>query len=67
MTATSPEILDLPSVVGEHDIRRTGRRILRRRFVTVGAGLGSLAMVHLWRIAGVADDELCAVGPVATD
>jgi hypothetical protein len=64
MATTAPEVLDLPSVVGEQDIRRTGRRVLRRRFVTVGAGLGSLAMVHLWRIAGVEDDELCAIGPL---
>ena len=57
---------DLPSIVTERDIEATGRRILRRRFVSIGAGLGSLAMVHLWRLAGVADDELCVVGPLSS-
>lgn len=55
---------DVPTVLGEADIARQGRRVLRRRFVTVGAGLGSLAMVHLWRLAGVADHALCAIGPL---
>lgn len=60
------EPTDVPTVLGETDIVGQGRRILRRRFVTVGAGLGSLAMVHLWRLAGVADHELCAIGPLAS-
>lgn len=59
--STSPQ---LGPVVSEADIAATGRKVLRRRYLTVGAGLGSLAMVHMWRIAGVADDELCAVGPL---
>lgn len=56
----------LPPVVRASDITTTGRRIVERRFVTVGAGLGSLAMVHLWRLAGVDDQDLCAVGPLAS-
>ena len=64
-TSTEPMTADdLPAVVSASDIARTGRRVLRRRFVTVGAGMGSLAMVHMWRLAGVADDDLCAVGPL---
>lgn len=54
----------LPATVSQADIAKTGRRVIHRRFVSVGAGMGSLAMVHLWRIAGVADTDLCTVGPL---
>ena len=64
MATTQLDTADLPAVIAAGDIARTGRRVLRRRFVTIGAGLGSLAMVHMWRLAGVADGDLCAVGPL---
>ncbi len=64
MTVINLEIKDVTSVVSKQCITDSGRRILRKRFVSVGAGLGSLAMVHLWRIAGVADRDLCVVGPL---
>ena len=54
----------VPSVLDDAQVLATGRRVLHRRFATVGAGLGSLAMVHLWRLAGVADGDLCAIGPL---
>ena len=63
-TAPQHTTPDLGTVVSEQEIHATGRRILRRRFTTIGAGLGSLAMVHLWRIAGVEDRDLCAIGPL---
>lgn len=53
----------LPSVIGQRHIAELGGQVLERRFVTIGAGLGSLAMVHLLRLAGVADHDLCVVGP----
>lgn len=49
--------------VDEATVLASGRSIVRRRFVTIGGGMGSLAMVHLWRLAGVPDHELCAIGP----
>lgn len=58
--------VDLPSIVSETDIAATGRRVVRRRFVSIGAGLGSLAMVHVWRLAGVRDHDLCTVGPLSS-
>lgn len=64
MTATEVSTAQLPTIVSEHDIEATGRRVLQKRFVTVGGGLGSLAMVHLWRIAGVADRDLSVIGPL---
>lgn len=63
---TTPTEDGLPTMPSRTDIEGTGRRVLRRRFVTVGAGLGSLAMVHLWRLAGVADHDLCTIGPLAS-
>ncbi len=63
MSAVAPSI-EHAATVGEAELRSLGYRILRRRFVAVGAGLGSLAMVHLWRLAGVGDDDLCVVGPL---
>ena len=41
----------------------TPTRMLERRLVSVGGGLGSLAMAHVWRLAGVADDDAVIVGP----
>lgn len=41
----------------------TPTRVVERRFVTVGGGLGSLAMVHVWRLAGVGDEDCLVVGP----
>lgn len=38
-------------------------RVIERRFVTIGAGLGSLAMVHTWRLAGAEDGDMVVVGP----
>ncbi|MEM9039598.1 MAG: hypothetical protein AAGD33_06860 [Actinomycetota bacterium] len=52
--------------MSEPEIIATGRRIVRRRFATVGAGLGSLAMVHLWRLAGVGDRQMVAIGPLSS-
>lgn len=54
--------IQLPSVLSRADIEKMNRKILARRFVSVGGGLGSLAMSHLWRIAGVSDSDLCVVG-----
>ncbi|MEM1332075.1 MAG: hypothetical protein AAGG08_01340 [Actinomycetota bacterium] len=57
---------DLAATLTEHDLHHCGRRIITRRFVTIGGGLGSLAMAHVLRIAGVTDDDLAVVGPLAS-
>lgn len=64
-TAAPTDLTDGPATLHESELVAAGRQVLRRRFVTVGGGLGSLAMVHLWRLAGVPDDQLAVIGPLA--
>jgi hypothetical protein len=45
-------------------VERTGARVVDVPFVTIGGGLGSLAMVHLLRVAGVAASDIGVLSDV---